>query len=443
MNAHTRHRAALRPRTGGRGTWTAALLLMLALGACEGLDELLSVDKPSTVPGAVVDDPLKAQTMVNGVVGDLECALGSYVVMGGLIGEELIDATQTADRWPYDRREVQPGDARYATFGCTDLGVYTPLSTARYTADQALARLEGWTDAEMPGLNRPRLIGTAAAYGGYAYLLLGEGFCSAAVDGGPELSPQQLFALAEQRFTRAITALGTMNDSVSNSLRRMSWVGRARARLNQSATNPAKLAEAAADAALVPDTIIRLATAAGPGDSRRFNRVFSQNNDAQLVAVGPRYRGLMVGDSVDRRVVATDAGRTATDGTRIWVQGKYAGLAAPLPIASYDEARLIMAEAALRGGSPTGAVTILNALRARVGLPAYTGGTSAAEVLALLIEERRRELYLEGHHLWDVRRFDIALTPATGTPFAKGGSYGTTECLPLPNIERFNNPNIP
>jgi hypothetical protein len=443
MNAIMRRRAALRPRGGGWAAWTTALGLVLALGACDALDDLLSVDKPSTVPGDVIDDPLKAQTVVNGVIGDLECALGSYVVLGGLLGEELVDATQTADRWPYDRREVQPGDLRYGTFGCTDLGVYVPLATARYTADQILGRLEGWTDDQMPGLNRARLIATAAAYGGYAYLLLGEGFCSAAVDEGPELSSQQMFALAEQRFTRALAALGTMSDLESNSLRRMAWVGRARARLDMSSANPAKLAEAAADAALVPDTIIRLATAAGPGDSRRFNRVFSQNNESQLVAVGPRYRGLMVGDSADKRVVVTDTERTATDGTRIWVQNKYGSLAAPIPIATYEEARLIMAEAALRSGSPGTAVTLINALRTRARLPAYTGGQSVAEVTALLIEERRRELFLEGHHLYDVRRFDIALTPAAGTAFAKGGTYGNTRCLPMPNIERFNNPNIP
>lgn len=440
MNATKRHRATLRPRPGG--VWLAAVLAALALGACDALDEMLSVDKPSTVPGAVIDDPLKAQTIVNGVVGDVECALGSYVVMGGLVGEELVDATQTADRWPYDRREVQPGDARYGTFGCTDLGVYTPLSTARFTADQALARLEGWTDAEMPGLNRPRLIGTAAAYGAYAYLLLGEGFCSAAVDGGPELSSQQMFALAEQRFTQAIAALTPLTDSVSVSVRNMALVGRARARLNQSAATPAKLAEAASDAGLVPAGFQRLATAAGPGDSRRFNRVFSQNNESQLVAVGTRYRGLMAGDSVDRRVIVTDAGRTATDGTRIWVQNKYGSLAAGIPIATYDEAQLILAEAALRGGSPTNAVGFINNLRTRDTLPTYTGGTSSAEVQALLIEERRREMFLEGHHLFDVRRFGIALTPATGTPFSKGGVYGNTTCLPLPNVERLNNPNI-
>jgi hypothetical protein len=437
MNATKRHRAALRPARGG---WTAVLgtvALLLALGACDAIDELLSVDRPTTVPGEVLDDPLKAQLMVNGVVADLECALGSYVVMGALIGEELIDATQTADRWPYDRREVQPGDNRYATFGCVDLGVYTPLSTARYTADQALERLQGWTDEQLPGMSRPRLMGTAAAYGGYAYLLLGEGFCSAAVNGGPELSSQQLFALAEGRFTVALASLGTLSDTASASLRNMALVGRARARLNQG-----KLAEAATDAGAVSTGFVRLATAAAPGDSRRYNRVYSQNNDAQLTAVGTRYRGLTVEGVPDTRVVVTDAGRTATDGTRIWVQGKYASLATGLPLASYDEAQLILAEATLRQGNPTGAVSIINGLRTRASLPGYSGSTGAPEVLALLIEERRRELFLEGHHLYDARRFDLALTPAAGTPFAKGGTYGTTRCLPLPNIERFNNPNI-
>lgn len=438
MQSTTRHRAALRP-----GVLAAALAALLGMGACDALDELLSVDRPTTVPADVTEDPLKAQLMVNGAIADFECAFGAYVVMGGMIGEEFIDATQTADRWPYDRREVQPGDSRYATGTCQGLGVYTPLSTARFSADLALTRLQGWTDAQMPGMSRQRLIATAAAYAGYAYLLLGEGFCSAAVDQGPELTPQQLFALAEERFTLALSAAaaaGTTAEDVS--LTNMARVGRARARLNQSAATPSKLALAGQDAALVTSGFVRLATYAGPGDDRRLNRVFQENNQGQSVAVGTRYRGLTVNGVADPRVVVTDANRVATDGTAIWVQGKYASLAAGIPIASYDEARLIVAEVALRSGAPGDAVNVINALRATQSVGAYTGGTSQAEVLALLIEERRRELFLESHHLYDAIRFNIALTPATGTAFSKGGTYGNTKCLPLPNVERFNNPNI-
>ncbi len=60
----------------------------------------------------------------------------------------------------------------------------------------------------------------------------------------------------------------------------------------------------------------------------------------------------------------------------------------------YEEAQLILAEAQGR----TAAVTIINALRATQSLKPYTGATDAA--------------------------------------------YGNTVCLPLPDIERVNNPNV-
>ncbi|HEX5725179.1 MAG TPA: RagB/SusD family nutrient uptake outer membrane protein [Longimicrobiaceae bacterium] len=420
-----------------------SLALLLACGlAVVGCESLLDVEKPGVIPAEDLNDPVRAPLLVAGAIGDFECAFGAFVVMGGIIREEFIDATQTADRWPYDRREVSPGDQRYSTTGCANLGVYVPLSTARFTADDVLAKLEVWTDAEMPeGVNRTRLIATAAAYAGYSSLLIGEAFCSAAVDLGPEMTPREFFERAEARFTRAIEAATAVGGAAADSIRHMSRVGRARARLNLSQFVPAKLAEAAADAALVPVGFVRNATASA-APARRENRVFSQNNQAQSVSVGTQYRNLLVEGVPDQRVRVTDANRTATDGTRIWVQEKYAGLGSPLPIATYDEAQLILAEAALRGGNPAGAVTIINALRARSSTPAYTGGTSAAEVMALLIDERRRELFLEGHHLYDSIRFNLSLQPATGTVFSKGGTYGSTKCMPLPDIERLNNPNI-
>ncbi|HEU0302883.1 MAG TPA: RagB/SusD family nutrient uptake outer membrane protein [Longimicrobium sp.] len=433
----TRARRPGRTRLRPGVAMCAALLGLGLLGACDALDELLAVDKPVDVPAEALNDPTKAVLLVNGAISDFDCALGSFIVMGGLVGEEYIDATQTADRWPYDRREVQPGDARYSTFGCATLGTYVPLSTARFTADQVLGWLEGWTDAEMPtGVNRTRLIATSAAYAGYSYLLMGEMFCSAAVDQGPEMFPPDFFNAAVGRFTRAIEAATAVGGAPADSIRYMALVGRARARVNLG-----QYAAAAADAALVPAGFVKAATASDAADRRR-NRVFAQNNQTDGVTVGPRYRNPTVEGVPDPRVRATDTGRNATDGNRMWQQNKYAGLGTPVPIATYDEAQLILAEAALRGGSPTNAVNIINALRARSATPAYTGPTDAASVMALLIEERRRELWLEGQHLYDTIRFDITLQPATGTTFPKGGIYGNTKCLPLPNVERLNNPNL-
>jgi starch-binding outer membrane protein, SusD/RagB family len=435
MNDQTRRHglARLRPRLAVLAAFLAA---GLALGACDALDDLLAVDKPGVVPAEGLADPSKSVLLVNGAIGDFECALGSFVVMGGLVGEELVDVTQTADRWPYDRRDVQSGDARYGTSACEGLGVYVPLSTARFTADQVLGLLQGWTDEQMPqGVNRSQLIATAAAYAGYAYLLMGEMFCTSSVDLGPELSPAQMFALAEERFTTAIAA-ATSVGAAADPFRYMALVGRARSRLDRGMYAPA-----GADAALVPAGFVRTASASN-ASGRRQNRVYAQNNQSDGVTIGPRYRGLTAEGAADPRVVVNDANRNANDGNHMWQQAKYGSLSAQLPIASYDEAQLILAEAALRGGSPANAVTLINNLRDRSGTPHYTGPTDAASVMALLIEERRRELFLEGQHLYDTIRFSIALDPATGTSFPKGGTYGTTKCLPLPNVERLNNPNL-
>jgi hypothetical protein len=419
--------------TGGalrRGALQSALTLVaaLALAAC---GSLLDVEAPSRIPAEGLEDPTSASLLLNGAIGDFECAFQSYVVMGGIVGEELVDATQTADRWPYDRRAVDPSDRRYGEFGCTALGVYTPLSTARWAAENALARLQGWTDAQVP--DRAVMVATAAAYSGYSHLLLGEGFCSGVLlDGtltaGGEVPRADVLRRAVARFDQAIQGAQAAG---SADILNMSLVGRARAKLNLG-----DRAGAAADARQVAANYAKTITASTIA-ARRENRVVEQNNNNQLVTIGPAYRSLTFGGVADPRVRVTDSGRTATDGNRIWVQNKYPTLATGIPLATWDEAQLIIAE--VEGGQS--AVNIINMFHTRAGLPAFSS-TDAAAIQRQVIEERRRELFLEGHHLGDVIRYNLALTPATGSPFSKGGTYGSTTCLPLPNIERLNNPNI-
>jgi hypothetical protein len=144
----------------------------------------------------------------------------------------------------------------------------------------------------------------------------------------------------------------------------------------------------------------------------------------------------------DPRVVVVDAGTSATDAdVPLFQPAKYASVDARIPIATWEEAQLILAEAMLADRNIEGAVNIINALHARVGLLPYGGGT-AEEVRAQIIEERRRELFLQGHRLGDMIRYDLPVTPAPGTPFHRGGTYGDQLCFPLPDVERNNNPNI-
>ena len=411
---------------------TVGLLLgsVLMTTACA---DILNVDAPTQVAADQLDNPAHANLLVQGVIGDFDCALGSYIVAQGLLGDELHDGTFTASRWPTPSRTLS-GTEVYGTNGCTGLGVYTPLSTARWTADDALRKLEGWTDAEVTG--RMQKIGVVAAYSGYAHVLLGEGMCSVAFDVGPEQQPADAFARAEERFTRAIAAATAAGDDETLNMAR---VGRARARLNMGDG-----AGAVADAALVPEGFVKVAVRSDL-DARSRNRIAAESpwSNGSGVAgastsVKEPYRNLTVEGVPDPRVPVTDMEGTTGDAiTANWRQDKYQSPAAPVPIATYDEAQLIIAE--VEGGQT--AVNIINDLRAEHDLPAFVS-VNEAEIQAQVLEERRRELFLEGHRLGDMRRLDLALFPATGTPYNKGGTYGDARCFPLPDVERRNNPNL-
>jgi hypothetical protein len=191
-----------------------------------------------------------------------------------------------------------------------------------------------------------------------------------------------------------------------------------------------------ADASLVPAGFVRTA-AYSTAEPRRENRVFNASLTARDISVAPAYRNLTVGSPAgpDTRVRAVDAARNGQDGvTRQWDQQKYAAKTSPISIASYTEARLIMAEA--QGGAA--AIGILNALRAGASLPALTPAEEA-DVPATIVEERRRWLFSEGQRYNDMLRLNI---PVPSGVNHKNQTYGNVTCLPLPDVETLNNPNL-
>lgn len=411
-------------------TVLAIPFIITALAACDTVDRLLTVNSPSRLDEANYLVPANALLISNSAVADYECALGGYIVASGLAAGELFDGEQTAARWSYDRRDVDPTQAQYASASCVGIGVYTPVNVARHTNDQAVSLLQGWTDAQVP--NRQRLIARNAAMAGHSLVLLAEGFCECTINVGPALTPQQAFDSAEVRFTTALAAAQAANEPALANLAR---VGRARARLGS-----ADAAGAAEDAAAVPQDFVFNATHDLNAASRN-NRIFAQNNQGFAVTVAPSYRNVTVAGAPDPRVVAVNGNRKTPDQTNdLWSQQKYLSLTAGTPIATGIEARLILAE--VRGGSE--GVAILNTLRARSGvaLPPL----SAAEVsdfTGSLIEARRRELWLQGTRWFDMNRFSVPQIPAAGADYPKGGGvYGTQRCWPLPDVERLANPNF-
>lgn len=416
-------------------------LAAIALGAAACTEiTALRQDNPGQLSAATVYAPANAQLVVNGAIADFECAFARYAVGSAVFTDELSNAIGSTANYDYDRRTLQT-NATYGTGTCganQQAPIYTTLSVARASADTAAARLRGWTDAEMPaGVNRTRLIGQAAAYAGYSLVLLGEGMCSAAINLGPELTPAQLFEEAKARFDSAAVAAGAANDAATLNL---AYLGRARALLDLG-----RPADAAADAARIPATFVA-ATSTDAINLRRQNFVFVTINNNNWATVDASFRNLTVGGVPDSRVAVTNTGRAGTaPGSQIWTPNKYPALTTVMPIARYAEAQLIVAEGRAAAGDVAGAAAAINLVRtSRPGLPAYSAaGQTAAQVQAQLVEERRRELFLEGHRLGDVRRYGLAPTPAAGVAYpGGGGTYGQQSCFPLPDVERINNPSI-
>lgn len=417
----------------GARSWciVTAVVALAVVGGCNTQD-LLDVKAPDRVPASTLDNPAQAALMVNSTAADFECAVGSYVLVEAIISDEFGDAQLGAAAWPYDRRDAntQTGGV-YGTNPCTSNqtpGIYLPLSTARWSADTALNKLQGWTDQQVPG--KDSLIAKAALYAGFDYTMLGMSMCQASFDLGKPIDQPAMFAEAEKRFTIAIDQ---GNKAGASDVVNAALVGRARVRLFQG-----NLTGAAADAQLVPSGFV-FSASTGSDDNRRYNRIYAATTQFGDYTVEAGDRALTTEGVPDPRAAAAKQTTRAADAkSTIWAPTKYTSDASPIPVARYEEAQLILAEA--QGGA--NAVSIINALRDQYGLPHYSGATDAASITQLIINERQRTLFVEGFRNYDIERFKIPFNPPAGAPYPnKGGTYGNTTCLPLPDIERFNNPN--
>jgi len=360
----------------------------------------------------------------------------------------LANAIASSSNIDYDRRTL-PTTATYGTGTCGNNQqppIYTTLSVARASGDTAIGKLNGWTDAQVT--NRAKLTGQASAYAGYSLVLMGEAMCSAAINLGPEIQPPAIFAEAKKRFDAAIAAATTANDTQTLNLATM---GRARVEWDLAAPGSptdANLAAAAADAAKITSSTFAVNMSTNTANVRQQNWVFASVNQSFWATVDPSFRNLTVDNTPngtpDPRTLVTNTGKTGTSqSTPIWTANKYSALNTTIPIAKYAEAQLIIAESKAATDPAGAAAAINNARNTHPGMPQYDPtGQTTAQIIAQIIEERRRELFLEGHRLGDIHHFGLTIQPAAGTAYPASGVYGTETCFPLPDVERINNPSI-
>ena len=417
-----------------------AALVTLVFALTAACNSLLTVDNPGRVPADALEDAALMPTLEAAALQQFQCALAQYVPTAGMLSGEYLSANAFVDNHPWEWRgavEIKgaPGVCPGANARTvTAMGFYQPMQLARFQLDDAAARLEKFTDAQVP--NRQKMLTEFAAYGGYSYTILAEGMCEMAIDNGPKMARPDVLAMAETRFTSAIGLATTLGDA---SLKSMATVGRARVRLDLG-----NLAGAAADAALVPAGFVRNAEYSEVTPARE-NRLYNLTVRNDFLSVGPDYRNLTVNGAPDPRVkvlelkLANGSTKIGPDNaTPMWQQQKFitgAG-AVPLPIASYAEAQLILAEAV---GGQAG-LDAINRVRALSGIAPVAA--VPADFTALVLEERRRQLFSEGQRYADMLRKNIPFTPAPGTANRKSQIFGTVTCVPLPDVETRNNPNF-
>ena len=414
------------------------LLLGLApLTACGELDDLLQAELPGQVVDGDLNDPQLAETLVAGAQADFECGF-----QGHLLGVEAgfanvfhytnfqIEMIRIANR---QARTIEHGIGE-----CTSNRdpIWFIMHRGRTQAADATRRILEEMDAALVE-DLDFLVGKAFVYEAYATQILSEAWCEMVFDGsGTRVTRLDGMARAEARFDLAIqhsmSALSGARAAEAQDILDLALVGRARSRLNQG-----NLAGAITDAQAVTAGFIYYATyETSPG--RRGGMV--DRLEAGFV-VHARDRNLMVGGMPDPRVPIENIGPHDITGVGDWwVQRKYADDGTDTPIASWREAQLIIAEA-----DPAQSVAIINVLRTSTAglhseldtsawpLAAYVDGGAVANAAAV-IEERRRELFLQGVAMGDRQRTNDFADWDTGQSLVNA-PIGTITCLPIPELE--------
>ena len=402
---------------------------------------------PGQLSAATAYVPANAQLLVNGAIGGLRVRLhavrrGQRVFSPTSCPSPSRSTTNLRLRPPHapdesrrtERRPAAATSSRRSTRRCR-------RRAARPT--RSLAKLRGWTDAEMPtGVNRTRLIGQAAAYAGYSLVLLGEGMCSAAINVGPELTPAQLFAEAKTPLRR-----GGRRRRRPPTMRRRSTsrlLGRARTLLNLGKPRPRRVDAAKIPAGFVVNMSTRRASTRGVRTSRSSS--INQNSWSTVDRSLPR--------SHDQR-----RARSARRGDQHGPQRHGVGHAASgrrtsiRRFAHGDADRAICRSAADRRRSARGGRRSCRARRRR-STPRATRAPACRSTARRVKRRRRCRRRSSRSVVASCSSRDIASATSVAATCRSSrrrarrsrpaaAPTARRACFPLPDVERINNPNIP
>ncbi len=404
------------------------LALLTVIGAIGACNNMLDVSNPGAISPGNLDDPSMTVSLANSVVGEFQRMYTQNGYWGAILGDEAVTGHNYQQYHDFDMRILDPGN-----FSLPD--VYNPVQRSRALGEDILKHLKTTLgDSAARNLS----VATAAAYTGYANIVLAESFCSAPVEPtGDSLSSDAIMrraigffddAIATATAAKAAGASASTSDQIANLAR----VGGARASLWLKDKT-----RGVAYASAVPTSYvmwINHAVTPSSVNNPWYGAVTGTNKN---IGVDTAFRGLK-----DPRVRYQTKGQTGHDQRTVlfvpympesfgtWNNTDSVGFAqdSRIRLASGLEAQYVLAE--LGGMDNTALLAFINARRA-VGKQATFTGT---DLQAELRDQRRRDFFLDGHRLADLRRYkrdygiDGFPTGAYVNPYY-GTTYGSATCF--------------
>jgi len=433
--------------------WGVAAALVLALGACDGL---LEVDLPSAVTSDALDNPSVAPILVNSVMGLVEC--GYSIMATDASGFEDVFQEVTGVAQDYSQYDETPSGGQCDTGNAYPGGWVDAFLTARAQGRDTYNQLGGWGSGdqlmgttalyvavvlenfgtyfcegaidESPLMTWDQVLDSAEAWINLAdgHLSSGNSIVTAAgtVTTNAQATVDGIHARILWMRDGAAAAAGTAAAVPDG---HMSWILReegekrrnivAQTQGNGGGTQAAGFVQGPIiqKTATDPYGVSILGERPVPGVSVRGGAPWGVG---PLMHTG--YVNLAIdseGRAVDNAGLAittastTDVVGALTADSRVetvigntaggpdLVEAKYGDWSADIPLVNWREMRLIQAEAA---GPSAAATTLVNSIRTADGLPNISGAyqtlveSDAAAHLHMVIEERRRALWLEARY---------------------------------------------
>ncbi|MFW6348723.1 MAG: RagB/SusD family nutrient uptake outer membrane protein [Cyclonatronaceae bacterium] len=428
------------------------LFLSLALVACE--DWVLSTDDQiDVIEDDLLDDPEQVDFLITGVESEFAFAWTRLGLIADLTADQLVfDEVMPQATFPTYREigsNFRGNGPQTVYSNNTVRNAYDPLMGWRLLSDDLLERVERLGD-DLDGGTRNAALYTGNFYGALSRYMIGfyfedfgcgetagvgspapeciEGF-GAPIDGGnvinaPEMAVNEILPLLEEAELVA-TAEQTR---IINTFR---------ARMHLFLGNYEESFAAAQNGMQPGDEPFQsLYSVQAP------NEYYFAAGDGRIqVITDQRFADYIDADPDEANRIAVRDTVGGDDQPRV-MQDMYPVEESSMDFFTWQENHLILAELAALHGQAGNAEALVNEVRASHDIGPISGSVDET----VIIEERDKELYLQGVRMFDLLRFGIWPEEVQGTPGADGSlagePVGEWRGIPITNDERNDNPCI-